>query len=110
MELDDLFAKATHLRCAMCFNRFPNDGNHDIGFKVESEADLDDVYDEVSCCDDPVYDAEIISDKPLFPPEDPESEANQDAFIGNNPRLNIYGDQWHYRISEDLLDIINEGP
>lgn len=110
MDLDDLFAMATHLQCAMCQHQFPNDGQHDVGFKVESEEDLEDVYDEVSCCDDPLYDAHITSDKPLFPPEDPESDVNLDAYVANNPRLGIYGDQWHYRVGEDLLEQIGEGP
>lgn len=106
MTLDELYAKATHLRCAMCQHMFPNNGRHDIGFVVASEADIEDVYDEVNCCNDPLYDGLIISDTPMFPPDDPDSEANQEAYIAANPRLDIHADQWHYQIDDDLLDVI----
>lgn len=106
MTLDELYAKATHIRCAMCSTSTRNDEGR-ITFLVESEADLDDAYDDMDCCDDPVLEAEIVSERPMFPPHDPDSEANQDAYVAANPRLGLYSDSWHYLIGDDLLDVIN---
>lgn len=97
---------ATHIRCVMCSHRFKNDGDHDLDFKVESEADLDDAYDDVLCCGDQFLQAEIVSEKPLYPEDDRESEVNQDAFVAYNPGAGIYGDQWHYTVNEDLIDAL----
>jgi hypothetical protein len=93
---EEVWAKVTHVQCFMCGTLSK------IDWTMHDEDDLDDAYDVFQCCDDPSFEAIILSDKPLFENE----EANDDAKIQENPVLGIYADQWKYHVAEDLITLV----
>lgn len=70
----ELFKQATHVHCEMCREYLT------LPYPIAGEDDIDDLYDTLSgdCCDDQNFTAVIVSDTPLFPPDDPDAEANND--------------------------------
>lgn len=97
---ESLWKQVTHLHCHNCNTRTEVDF---LGFDLESQDDLDDAYDEVECCDDPILEAEIHSDEPLFDND----EVNDDFVIKANPRLGIESNRYEYTVDEDLLNRLN---
>lgn len=93
---EEVWAKVNHVHCFMC------DQMTAIDFTMHDEGDLDDAYDTIECCDDPSFEAVILSDEPLFDNE----EANDDARIQENRALGIMHDQYQYHVGEDLLILV----
>src|SRR4029079_494894 len=55
----DIWEKATHVHCMVC------DYHMELPVHLDSEGDIDDLYDELECCDDPAFEVVIVSDIPL---------------------------------------------
>ena len=98
----DIYPKTTHLHCLTCDTT--SSFKSLVTVPPKDEAEIDTYYDVVSCCGDPFLEALLISDKPLFPEDNPDSEVNMDAVIDENPRLGIEKTHWKYTVDEDFFN------
>lgn len=98
----DIYPRATHLHCLTCDTESSFEALFTVPPKDESE--VDSYYDVVTCCGDPYIEAVIISDKPLFPEDNPDSEVNSDHMIDVNPRLGIDEPVWKYLLNDEFFD------
>lgn len=93
VQVEELVAKATHGRCVMCDELVPLDV---YGI---TEPNMDDFSELVCGCDEPYIVPVIVSDTPLFPPDDPDGELNADYFhFGMKKYMYDLGDDFFDRL------------
>lgn len=94
MKEAELFSKTTHISCVMCKTVMPV---KQVGFTPASKDEVEDAYELTSCCDDPVLEALIISDVPLFADGDKAAPINDDYW-------NYGTDRYEYTLNDDFIN------
>jgi hypothetical protein len=101
--IDDILYMADHAYCIACGNTF---GIRDsLGWDIDTRPATVEDFEQANCpfgCADSLIEPVIISETPLFPPDKPDSEANEEHWH--------YGlERYTYNLNDNLLDMIDRG-
>lgn len=96
---EELIKQVTHIECMSCRSMRAIEDTDFALFDPKTFEEI--VHMSVVCCMDPYPTGVIVSEDPLFPPDDKESWVNTDYWHYGNGR-------YEYRLSDDFIELLDE--